>query len=514
MVDEGSSVTMIEESVTRELGISGPCGPLNLVWTGSTRKTEKDSQVVDVCLIGVGDISYKLKNVRTVKDLGLSEQSFRRGARTGHLQSIPVEEYDCVKPVMLIGLPDSFLAAPSRTVCGGYGDVTAIQTRLGWIVYGGGNSTNSAHQRVNVVAECRCEGLKKAVADFFTTESFGVRAAAPLMSKDDQRAMDLMKENTKFNGTRYSTRLLWKSDEPMPDNRAMAEKRLGSLMAKMDRDPVVNASLRQQIKEYEAKGYVRKLTTEECAQRSSRTWYIPLFTVPKPNKPGHDRIVWDCAATVDGKSLNSFLLTGPDLLVRLPEVLIRLREGPVAVSADATEMYHQVLIDPADHDSQRFLWPNAETGAVEEWVMQVATFGATSSPFQALYVKDANADRFADVYPTAALSIKTQSYVDDWMDSFKSVEEARKCAEEVNIISNAGGFALKAWVSNVRDVIQGQASREEIKVLDEKKEARVLGLCWKVDGDFFQFNVKNLDVGAKPATKMLVLKTLSELWDH
>lgn len=291
MVDEASSVTLIEESVCRDLGISGPCHPLQLAWTGSTKKTEKNSQVVNVSLTGVGEVNYELKNVRTVKKLDLAEQSFRRGPRTGHLQSIPVEEYDCAKPVMLIGLPDAFLAAPSRTVSGGYGDVTAIQTRLGWIVYGGGNEMESTSHRVNVVNQCRCEGLSQAVADFCSIESFGVRPAAPLMSKDDQRAMDLMRENTKFNGTRFSTRLLWKSDEPMPDNRAMAEKRLRSLMSKVGRDPIANAGLRKQIKDYEAKGYVRKLTAEESARLSSRTWYIPLFTVPKPNKPGKDRIV-------------------------------------------------------------------------------------------------------------------------------------------------------------------------------------------------------------------------------
>ena len=53
--------------------------------------------------------------------------------------------------------------------------------------------------------------------------------------------------------------------------------------------------------------------------------------------------MFDAAATYRGTSLNSELLTGPDMLLSLPGVLLRFREEAVAIVGDVEKMYHQVL---------------------------------------------------------------------------------------------------------------------------------------------------------------------------
>ena len=70
---------------------------------------------------------------------------------------------------------------------------------------------------------------------------------------------------------------------------------------------------------------------------------LPIFPVFNPNKPNKVRVVRDAAATVNGISLNSMLLTGVDLFSPLPTVLSWFREYRVAVAADTQEMYHQVM---------------------------------------------------------------------------------------------------------------------------------------------------------------------------
>ena len=50
-----------------------------------------------------------------------------------------------------------------------------------------------------------------------------------------------------------------------------------------------------------------------------------------PNKPGKIRVVFDCSAEFDGGSLNKELLTGPDLINQVVEVLTRFRLGPKAL---------------------------------------------------------------------------------------------------------------------------------------------------------------------------------------
>ena len=43
-------------------------------------------------------------------------------------------------------------------------------------------------------------------------------------------------------------------------------------------------------------------------------WYLPHHAVLHPQKPGKVRVVFDCSATFNGKSLNQQLRRGPDLL--------------------------------------------------------------------------------------------------------------------------------------------------------------------------------------------------------
>ena len=55
-----------------------------------------------------------------------------------------------------------------------------------------------------------------------------------------------------------------------------------------------------------------KLQQEEIF-RSTKVWYLSIFVVSNPNKPGMVRLVWDAAAKVNGISLNTLLMKDPDL---------------------------------------------------------------------------------------------------------------------------------------------------------------------------------------------------------
>ena len=67
-------------------------------------------------------------------------------------------------------------------------------------------------------------------------------------------------------------------------------------------------------------------------------------------------VVFDCAASYQGRSLNNELLTGPDLLRSLIGVLLRFRLGRIAFTADIQFMFHQVYVANEDQDFLRFLW--------------------------------------------------------------------------------------------------------------------------------------------------------------
>ena len=70
-----------------------------------------------------------------------------------------------------------------------------------------------------------------------------------------------------------------------------------------------------------------------------KIWYLPHDPVVNPNKPGKVRRVANAAAKFRGQSLNSNLITGPDLLNNLVGILLRFRENPVAILSDIEGMF-------------------------------------------------------------------------------------------------------------------------------------------------------------------------------
>ena len=102
------------------------------------------------------------------------------------------------------------------------------------------------------------------------------------------------------------------------------------------------------IDSYVDNGYARRLTPEEAAQRSEKTWIIPHHPVVNINKPGEVRVVNDAAAVFEGASLNTALKTGPDLLNSLIGIIIRFRTNLFAIAADIKAMFHQVRVPEKD----------------------------------------------------------------------------------------------------------------------------------------------------------------------
>ena len=139
---------------------------------------------------------------------------------------------------------------------------------------------------------------------------------------------------------------------------------------------------------------------------NAKTWYLPHFGVTNSNKPGKFRLVFDAAAKAQGRSLNDFLLTGPDLLRPLTTVLSKFRQHEIAFSGDIKEMFHQVEIRNDDNSAQRFLWRERNRDCEPDiYCMKAMIFGASCSPFMAQYVKNKNAEEFENEFPETTKAI-------------------------------------------------------------------------------------------------------------
>ncbi|XP_053690937.1 uncharacterized protein LOC128739468 [Sabethes cyaneus] len=531
-LDEGSALTLLDQGLANELQLNGISSPLCLRWTGGTQRHEKDSRIVKLEIAAEHHEAKKflLEDVRTVNDLMLPLQTLHAEELKRlypHLKGLPIESYYNARPRILIGMKHAQLGLTLKSREGEMGQPIAMKTRLGWTVCGGlhaGETPNMFHYTLHVRAcnEDTDEDLHKAMKEYFSLDSLGVmKPTKVLLAPEDERAQSLLLSRTRFNGERYETGLLWRyNDVRLPNNREMALRRHELLEKRMAKDKQLAEVLQQKIADYLAKGYIRKLVDGEVKWQPS--WFLPIFPVTNPNKPGKVRIVWDAAAKVYGKSLNSALLKGPDLLSPLFAVLLRFRLHSVAVTGDIREMYHQVLIREDDQRYQCFFWTD-ENGNLAVYTMKVMTFGACCSPSSAQYVKNINAERFKNVYPEAYEAITKLHYVDDMLISVVSEEDAVRIANDVKYVHAQGGFEMRNWISNSRRVTLAlQEVNTEEKSLDisaELSTEKVLGMWWNTTSDTFTYKVgwnrydEALLKGKRRPTKREVLRVLMTIFD-
>ncbi|XP_062557548.1 uncharacterized protein LOC134222413 [Armigeres subalbatus] len=515
-LDEGSELTLLDQDLADVLQLDGIERPLCLRWTGGTERCEPDSRAYNLQITGakVGSKRFDLNDVRTVKELKLPQQTLdmtKFCEEYPHLRDLPIDSYRGVQPRILIGTKHAHLGLVLKSREGEFGQPIAVKSRLGWTICGG-------------QGDRRDENLHQTMKEYFSLDSLGVtKPDKLLLSVEDQRALMLLNSLTNRRNDRYESGLLWRYDDTrLPHSQSMALRRFQCLNKRMEKEPELQATLQSKIEEYLAKGYIRRLSDEEIDRKVPRRWYLPIFPVTNPNKPGKVRIVWDAAASAHGTSLNSALLKGPDLLCNLLTILLQFRERRVGLTGDISEMFHQVQIRAEDQFCQCFYWKNRR-GETEVYAMQVMTFGACCSPTTAQFVKNTNADRFTNEFPEAHHAIIKSHYVDDMLISVDSEDQAIQLAKHVRHVHQQGGFVIRNWISNSRKVLAAlQEVNIDEKCLDLSSELateKVLGMWWNTTDDVFTYKVgwnrygPALLGGERRPTKREVLRILMTIND-
>ncbi|XP_065094804.1 uncharacterized protein LOC135715461 [Ochlerotatus camptorhynchus] len=532
-LDGGSDSTLMERSLAEQLGVQGPTSPLCMQWTNGVKRVEEESQQIQLNISGVTTgKQFTLQKVQTIDGLELPRQSIHFEElrnKYPYMRGLPVRSYNDAVPGILIGLDNTRLKTTLKLREGREHEPVVAKTRLGWVLYGhSGNEVRSLSQRVlHIRTKSQDNELHELVKSFFSMESVGVSVTQAKESADDKRAKEILQATTTRTETgRFETGLLWKFDNvEFPNSRSMAEQRLKCLERRLHKSPTLYDNVRQQIADYVSKGYAHKATPRELDEMDpKRTWFLPLGVVVNPKKPDKVRVVWDAAASVEGVSLNSVLLKGPDLLTALQAVLCRYRQKETAISGDIMEMFHQVLIILQDRTAQWFLWRDNPSDPFQVYVMDVAIFGSTCSPSSTQFVKNLNADEYAAEFPEASEAIKKNHYVDDYLDSVDSVEEAVQLALDVKEVHEKAGFLIRHWMSNSPEVLQriGEKNTKSVRSFTMDKGSnleRVLGMVWRPQEDVFVFSMtfredlQRLMDGSVVPTKRQVLSLVMSVFD-
>jgi hypothetical protein len=396
----------------------------------------------------------------------------------------------------------------------------AIQTPLGWCIMGTSSPSSDSDRSVHVnFLSATDDSLHHQVERFWQTEAFGVAYNfKDSRSVEDQRSIKKLDEGTCFVQGHYEVPMLWRDEaKQMPNNRLLAERRFYSLNKRFVADLEFKAKYAKAMNDYIDKGYARKMDAEEIFTTSRKTWYLPHHSVTNPKKPEKVRIVFDAAAAYQNVSLNSCLMTGPDLLNSLFGVIQRFRTKPVAIVADIADMFYQVHVPEQDSDALRFFWKYDldAAGPPDVYKMVVHTFGATDSPCCTNYALRRVADDDGYANDFVKDTIKNDFYVDDMLKSVDNDEIAVSLALDLTDRLASKGFRLTKWMSSSREVLsqipQTTRARPDLDLdLGELPVERALGIGWDVESDSFVFNTS---IRTGPVTKRQIVSVVGSIFD-
>ena len=298
-------------------------------------------------------------------------------------------------------------------------------------------------------------------------------------SFEEERQLRIIQNNLRYDevNQHWITSYPWKIDpQTLPNNKNAVHSCLQRLMKKLRKNPDLAETYNQQILDMVERGVARNLTTEEEAQYEGPCFYINHLGVPNPKSTTTPyRIVFNSSQKFKGISLNDSLYKGPDAYINNQlGVLLRWREENIGIAGDVKKMYNAVFLEPIEQQCHRFLWSKPDNPSEPStYVITRVNMGdrpAGAIATEALYK---TAEMFSSVNREAAEFIKNGSYVDDLINSVKSLEVAKALTSDTEKILAKGNFNIKFWIYS------GQ----------ESESVQILGVTWKPKSDTIIYNI-------------------------
>ncbi|XP_048477773.1 uncharacterized protein LOC119692770 [Plutella xylostella] len=197
LLDDGSTVTLVDSEIVQKIGARGPIDPLYIEGVSDTSVDESASRRVALTLTGASETH--IVNARTVQKLHLAAQRVTERDLAGcpHLEDIQHElKYTDMKPGLLIGQDNWHLLMAAEVRAGQRHQPVASRTPLGWVLHGAHTSTvgQRVHYVNNIVSieDSMDEQLKR----HFALDSLTITSKKPKPDTEERK----LQEPTTWHG--------------------------------------------------------------------------------------------------------------------------------------------------------------------------------------------------------------------------------------------------------------------------------------------------------------------------
>nr|XP_049704763.1 uncharacterized protein LOC126056280 [Helicoverpa armigera] len=214
LLDDGSTVSLIDEELADMIGAEGPVEPMKIGAISDVTIDTPTSKRVDLTLSTCHRKKIPFR-ARTIPRLHLSPQSISKDdiADCKHLFDLADQlTYNAGTPKIIIGQDNWHLLLATDIRRGPQHQPIASLTPLGWVLHGA--RTRTQEQQVHYVNQLNSaeESIDKQLREYFALESLIINPCRPA-SDPEKRAEDILQRSiVQLEDGRLQTALLWRSD--------------------------------------------------------------------------------------------------------------------------------------------------------------------------------------------------------------------------------------------------------------------------------------------------------------
>ena len=511
--DSGSAINLVNENWVKQMNIPGDACQLKFKVVDGTVKAigtkcykigllDRDSNIKIIRAYGLKDLATKastleqqtLTNISNqfsidIADIDQSSGSINLLLGSGCVSIFPIIEQQLDDLCLMkskYGLKE-YLVAGNQEVSNG--------THFGLVC-------NVEYIRVTP-AHNLCKSFVAQVEemkDFMTVEELGIRPppickicksceickpASQFLSLKEYRELNVIKANLSYDEQAevWTTTYPYKRDPSvLEDNYDTALKVLKRRENRLIKDQYLLENYSAQIKDFEQRGVIRKMTEKEIQLWTGPVRYVDHREVIKEGSTTPVRIVINSSFRSNNElSLNDILMKGPNVLTSLLQVLVKWRMFPVGFLGDISKMYHNVGTGEIEANLRRLLWRECEQNRPPDvYCFEKVTFGDRPAGCIVVSALQATAEMFSHYSKKAAHVLKQDSYMDDTLSGDNSIKEAKDLVSNIETIARKGGFKYKKFIFSGEYEDNGESKPSE----------KALGIVWEPSEDKIKVRIE------------------------
>ena len=264
LCDSGASLSFIDKELANKLNAHGEEIDLSVAGIHGTNDVKFERFTLGIRGKGMGDTHHMTVYTHPNIDAGTKIYNYQELKLTYPHLSVLSEETLKLKDVkMILGQNCYHIHRPVEYKSCTNGEPWAVKTKLGWTLCGPLPQQKAVQMTASCVAASEDDALAEQIKTWWDIESYASRCDVFGRSKEDEKALQMLEQTTKFDGERYEVGLLWKRKDPfLPNNYSSALSQMKSLEYRLEKKPELKKLYQDSFKVDVEKGFVRILKQE------------------------------------------------------------------------------------------------------------------------------------------------------------------------------------------------------------------------------------------------------------